>query len=115
MSTNTDAKLLLLQATQPLGDAQMSVLAELVAYMKLLPSQAMKIDFYVDSGTHFTCFAGTNSGTHFTCCTGTKVQILIDFYVKSAFNSTNIKSKHSRTIIPFGGPLGERKREGGRE
>ena len=28
----------------------MSVLAELVAYMKLLPSQAMKIDFYVDSG-----------------------------------------------------------------
>ncbi len=55
-STNTDAKLLLLQATQPLGDAQMSVLAELVAYMKLLPSQAMKIDFYVDKGTQFTCF-----------------------------------------------------------
>jgi hypothetical protein len=55
-STNTDAKLLLLQATQPLGDEKMRVLAELVAYMKLLPSQAMKIDFYVDKGTQFTCF-----------------------------------------------------------
>jgi hypothetical protein len=37
------------QAAQPLADDQMSILAELMAYIKFLPSQAMKGDFHLDA------------------------------------------------------------------
>ena len=30
----------------------------------------------------------------------------VDFHLDSAFNVTNTKNKYSRSIIPFGGPLG---------